>query len=129
MTVTDRFQPYCADIAELILNLIEAGDRVADWNNPKPGLGRRILNKIGLPDGSPPEKGEERAQEVRDRRRWLQGVSAAMEAASVSPPVSSRPIGILARLLIRFEQVRGNRDATIENYLSREGRRKGLADE
>ena len=94
MTTTDGFQPYCADIAELILNLEEADNSVADWNDPKSQFQRTILNKIGLSDGSPPEKGEERAQEVKDRRRWLRGVTAAINDTSLPPVVPSMPPGI-----------------------------------
>jgi hypothetical protein len=129
MTTTDRFQPYCADIAELILNLEEADNSVADWNDPKSQFQRAIVTKIGLPDGSPSEKGEERAQEVKDRRRWLRGVTAAINDASLPLAVASKPPGILMKLLIRFEQARGNKDATIDKYLKREARRKRLAEE
>jgi len=58
MKMNDRYPTYCANIAELILNLEEARRSVQDWNAPKAGLERKILNNIGLPDGSPPEKGK-----------------------------------------------------------------------
>jgi hypothetical protein len=132
MKMNDRYPTYCANIAELILNLEEARRSVQDWNAPKAGLERKILNNIGLPDGSPPEKGKEQArwrQEVKDRQRWLQGVTAAMDDARLTLVIPNKPVGILTRLLLQFKRARGDKDAASESQESWEEGRDRLAKE
>jgi hypothetical protein len=127
-----RYWQYCADIAELFLNLEESDERVKDWNSPQPGLERRILVKIGLAGVSPTKDGEQRKrweQEVEDRKRWLRLAGAAIRADSTARTVESRRAGRFTRLLLGLERVMGDKSATAERYEGWETRQTQLANQ
>src|SRR3984885_2428432 len=130
MKSEDRYLQYCADIAELLLNLEEAEERVKDWTRPQTRLERRILTRIGL-IGVPSTKNREEQrrcdQEVEDRKRWLRLDSAAISADSKGKTVQSKRAGVVTKTLLLFERVILDDKATTEKYEGWEVRRTQLA--